>query len=103
MSKESAMSSYRSYLWSRKAGIVERVFRPAANDGEALLKRISRMGKVALRLRGLRTAAAPATPDPGPNIRAAARYHLMRAQRLIRELGEPDIAAQTAILRDSLK
>jgi hypothetical protein len=97
------MSSYRSYLWSRKVGIVERVFRPAANDGEALLKRISRMGKVALRLRGLRGAPAQPAPDPALKIRAAARYHLMRAQRLIRELGEPEIAAQTASLRDSLK
>jgi hypothetical protein len=97
------MSSYRSYLWSRKAGIVERVFRPATSDGEALLKRISHMGKVALRLRGLRTSPARITPDPVLKIRAAARYHLMRAQRLIRELGEADIAAQTAVLRDSLK
>lgn len=97
------MSSYRSYLWSRKAGIVERVFPPAANDGEALLKHSSRMGKLALRLRGLRTASKRSAPDPALRIRAAARYHLLRAQRLIRELGEPDIATQAAMLRDSLK
>lgn len=97
------MSSYRSYLWSRKAGIIERVFRPVASDGEALLRHISHMGKVALRLRGLRVRPAKPVPDPMLKIRAAARFHLLRAQRLIRELDEPDIAAQAALLRDSLK
>ena len=63
------------------------------------------MGKVALRLRmrGLHNRPVRAVLDPALKMRAAARFHLMRAQRLIRELGEPDIAAQTASLRDSLK
>lgn len=97
------MSSYRSYLWSRKAGIVERVFRPSVSDGEALLTRISRMGKLALRLRGLRANPTKPQPNPALKMRAAARFHLLRAQRLLGELGDPESAAQAASLRDSLK
>ena len=96
------MSSYRSYLWS-KAGIVQRVFQPAASEGDALLARITRMGKVALRLRGLRADPAKAKSDPTLKIRAAARFHLLRAQRLLRELDEPEFAATAGSLRDSLK
>jgi len=89
------MSGYRSRLWSRKAGIVERV--ADTDDSEALLRRISKVGRVALRLRGLKPVSA------NHRIRAAARQHLLQAQRLIRKLGDPDMADKTASLREGLE
>lgn len=95
------MAGYRSFLWSCKRGIVGHDVRPVADDGQAWLSRISQIGMKAIRLRGI----APATDsqnEPAERIRAA-RHHLRRAQRLLRELGEIDLAEEAALLRDCVK
>lgn len=42
--------------------------------------------------------------DEGPALQVrAARFHLRQAQRLLRQLGEVDLAEEAALLRDCVK
>lgn len=95
------MAGYRSFLWSGKRGIVGHDLGPVA-DGKAWLSQINLIGKRAVRLRAIRSAETGVESGPAERIRAA-RHHLRQAQRLLRELGEIDLAEEAALLRDCVK
>jgi hypothetical protein len=95
------MAGYRSFLWSGKRGIVGHDVGPVA-DGQTWLSRINLIGKKAVRLRQMRAVAAGVESSSADRVRAA-RHHLRQAQRLLRALGESDLAEEAALLRDCVK